>query len=81
MPTPSFASFAEFLAMGGHGFYVWLSVALAIIIVLGNLLLLRIARQRFLAAARARIERRAEPDQEGSVVDSAAALLKAGTSS
>lgn len=81
MPTPSFASLAEFLAMGGHGFYVWLSVALGIIMVVFNLLQLRIARQRFLAAARARNERRSEPSEERSVVDSAAALIEAGTSS
>ena len=32
----SFDSFSEFLAMGGHGLYVWLSYAIAIVILVIN---------------------------------------------
>lgn len=33
--TPAFSTFAAFLAMGGYAFYVWLSVATALIVLLG----------------------------------------------
>ena len=33
----SFNSFSEFLSMGGHGLYVWLSYALGLIVILANL--------------------------------------------
>ena len=53
----SFDSFADFLAMGGHGLYVWLSYSVATIVVLANVFSVRIARRRFLQAARG-LERR-----------------------
>ena len=61
MPTPSFDSLSAFLAMGGHGFYVWFSVILAVIAVFGNVLALRFARRRFLEAAKARVARDSQP--------------------
>lgn len=33
----SFDSFSEFIAMGGHGFYVWLSYAIALVLIIVNL--------------------------------------------
>jgi heme exporter protein D len=33
----SFDSFSEFLSMGGHGLYVWLSYALGLMLILINL--------------------------------------------
>lgn len=33
--TPAFSSFAGFLAMGGYAFYVWLSVATTLVVLLG----------------------------------------------
>lgn len=33
----SFDSFSEFIAMGGHGFYVWLSYAIALVLIVINL--------------------------------------------
>jgi heme exporter protein D len=53
----SFASFQDFLAMGGHGLYVWLSYAAALIIILYNVISARLALRRFIQDARAR-ERR-----------------------
>ncbi|MBT0724102.1 heme exporter protein CcmD [Rosenbergiella sp. S61] len=32
--TPAFHSWAQFLAMGGYGFYVWLSVFVALLVML-----------------------------------------------
>ncbi|WP_067865018.1 heme exporter protein CcmD [Neptuniibacter marinus] len=33
----SFDSFSDFIAMGGHGFYVWLSYAIALVVVVINI--------------------------------------------
>ena len=33
--TPYFKSMSEFIAMGGHGYYVWLCYALTVIAILG----------------------------------------------
>ena len=54
----SFDSFAEFLAMGGHGLYVWLAYASTIVVVLANVLSLRLARKRFLREALAVVRRK-----------------------
>lgn len=35
----SFESFSDFLAMGGHGLYVWLSYGVAALIFIGNIVL------------------------------------------
>ena len=53
----SFDSFPEFLAMGGHGLYVWLSYGATLIVVLANVVSVRMSRQRFFRQARA-LERR-----------------------
>ena len=74
MPTPSFDSLAAFFAMGGHGFYVWLSLALALVAVLGNVVALRNARRSFLLRARGRAQHR-EDTGLAAPVDAAATLL------
>ena len=33
-----FENFADFLAMGKHGFYVWLCYGLGLVVVVGNIL-------------------------------------------
>jgi heme exporter protein D len=33
----NFDSFSDFIAMGGHGFYVWLSYAIALVVVVINI--------------------------------------------
>jgi heme exporter protein D len=55
----NFASWTEFVAMGGHGLYVWLAYGSALIVVLSNVLSVRVARRRFFRQARA-LERRNE---------------------
>lgn len=41
-----FESFADFLAMGKHGFYVWLAYGLAALVVLWNVLQPILQRRR-----------------------------------
>ncbi len=53
----SFESFAEFLAMGGHGLYVWLAYGSTVAVVLANVLSVRLARKRFLREAQALVRR------------------------
>lgn len=60
----SFHSFADFLAMGGHGLYVWLAYGSTIAVVLGNVLAVRIARRRYFRQAQA-LERRLRADAGG----------------
>ena len=43
----SFDSWNEFFAMGGHGFYVWLSYAVSLVVVLANVLATRSGRRRY----------------------------------
>ena len=52
-----FDSFAEFLAMGKHGVYVWSSYVIFAAIILANILF-PIARRRQLISRLRRIERR-----------------------
>lgn len=53
----SFESFSDFLAMGGHGLYVWLAYASTITVVLANVWSVRLARKRFLREAQALVRR------------------------
>jgi len=39
---------AEFLHMGGHGFYVWIAYAIGLVVLLGNTLWPFLAKKRFL---------------------------------
>ncbi len=48
----SFDSWSEFVAMGGHGFYVWLSYSLSLAVVLMNVLSTRNSRRRYLLEQR-----------------------------
>ncbi len=41
-------SFAEFLAMGGYGFYVWTAYSIAFVVLLLNVVLPLIQRKQFL---------------------------------
>lgn len=53
----SFDTLAEFLAMGGHGLYVWLSYGAAALVVGYNVLSVRLERRRVLRDARDRLRR------------------------
>lgn len=65
MTETAFDSLGAFLAMGGHGFYVWLSYALALAVVVYNIVAPLARRRRFLAAQRGRM-RRDEGARDGS---------------
>ena len=47
MPEMFFDNFGAFVEMGGHGFYVWLSFGLTLLLILGNILYARLSRRRF----------------------------------
>lgn len=53
----SFSSFAEFLAMGNHGLYVWSSFAITVAVLLLNVGLPLAARRRFLQDEARRLRR------------------------
>lgn len=58
-----FNSFAEFIAMGKHGFYVWLSYGLTAIVIIWNVVQPKLQRRRLLKeqAQRLRREKKHEP--------------------
>lgn len=66
----SFVSLSDFLAMGGHGLYVWLSYGATGLVVLANVMALRISRGRFLRESRA-LERRAAAGVESARAEAA----------
>ncbi|MBY4675977.1 heme exporter protein CcmD [Marinobacterium arenosum] len=56
----SFDSFSEFLAMDGHGLYVWLSYAIALVVILVNLVSPVLARKQLLSELARRLRREAK---------------------
>ncbi|MBR9828507.1 MAG: heme exporter protein CcmD [Oceanospirillales bacterium] len=53
----SFNSVSEFVSMGGHGLYVWLSYGLGAVILAANLIIPRLNRDRLLAEQKRRLRR------------------------
>ncbi|KDE40596.1 MAG: heme exporter protein CcmD [Nitrincola lacisaponensis] len=53
----SFDSFSDFIAMGGHGLYVWSSYALGLAVLLANIISPIMARKRLIAEQLRRIRR------------------------
>jgi heme exporter protein D len=53
----SFASFAEFIAMGNHGPYVWASYGISLAIIALNVALPLLARRRYLQDEARRMRR------------------------
>lgn len=56
----NFNSFAEFLAMGTHGVYVWTAYGISCAILLLNVLLPILARQRYFKNEARRLRREAQ---------------------
>jgi heme exporter protein D len=50
-------SFAEFLAMGGYGFYVWTAYAIAFVVLLLNVVVPLIQRKQFLRTQALKLKR------------------------
>ncbi len=53
----SFDNFSDFLAMGGHGLYVWLSYGIALVIVAINLVEPLMARKQLITDLVRRLRR------------------------
>ncbi len=56
----NFNSFAEFLAMGNHGVYVWSSYGISFAILLLNVALPLLSRQRYFKNEARRLRREAQ---------------------
>ena len=56
-----FDSFAAFIHMDGHGFYVWLAYSVALLVVLGLLLIPSMQKKRFVRGYRQSLQRRRQP--------------------
>lgn len=52
-----FASFADFLQMGKHGLYVWLSYGIGLGIILYNVVAVVLNKRRFFNEAKRRLRR------------------------
>lgn len=52
-----FSSFSEFIAMGGHGFYVWLSYGVSLALLLGLLITSLSANKRIIKQIQQRQQR------------------------
>ena len=48
----------DFLAMGGHGLYVWLAYGAGLLVVLANVVSVRVTWKRFFREARALARRK-----------------------
>ncbi len=64
----SFESINEFLAMGGHGLYVWLAYGATIAIVLANVISVRLSRRRYMREVIALARRRETAQAAGSEI-------------
>ncbi|WP_084644932.1 heme exporter protein CcmD [Oceanobacter kriegii] len=58
-----FNSFSEFLAMGRHGFYVWLSYGLAALVIAVNVILPMLQRRRLIREQAQRVRRQQRPNK------------------
>lgn len=63
-----FDSFAEFIAMGRHGFYVWLAYGLSALIVIYNVLAPLMRRRKLMKEQAQRIRRERRKDAASSPV-------------
>ena len=53
----SFTSFADFIQMGTHGLYVWLSYGIALVIFFYNILSAYLLKRQFFINAKRRLRR------------------------
>ena len=56
-PVAQFADLHDFLAMGGHGIYVWLAYGATLLVIVGNLLLPLVRQRGFVDAEQRRLRR------------------------
>jgi heme exporter protein D len=55
-----FATFTDFIAMGNHGLYVWLSYGIGLGIILYNIVAVIVNKRRFFSEAKRRLRRERE---------------------
>lgn len=67
MPTFNFASFSDFLAMGGYGLYVWMSFGLTALVLLGLWALSIYQQKEFKRQLETRLAREARVRQHQSL--------------
>lgn len=60
MPEIQFDSLADFLAMGGYAFYVWISYAFFFVVMGWNLIQPRLERRRVLRLLKAKRQRESD---------------------
>ncbi|WP_286239933.1 heme exporter protein CcmD [Neptuniibacter halophilus] len=53
----SFDSFSDFIAMGGHGLYVWLSYAIALLVIVFNIVSPVLQRKKVISDLARRLRR------------------------
>lgn len=53
----SFESFSDFIAMGGHGFYVWLSYAIALVVIVINIVNPAVQKKKVMSDLARRLRR------------------------
>ena len=53
----SFDNFSDFIAMGGHGFYVWLSYAIALVVIVVNVVGPIMQKKKVVADLKRRLRR------------------------
>ena len=52
-----FNSFADFIAMGGHGLYVWLAYGIALVVIVFNVLSPILHKRQFIADYKRKLKR------------------------
>ena len=52
-----FETFSEFIQMGKHGLYVWLSYGISFIVIAYNIVAVYVERQQFFSEAKRRLKR------------------------
>ncbi len=52
-----FETFSEFIQMGKHGLYVWLSYGISLIVIFYNILSVYVDRRQFFSEAKRRVKR------------------------
>jgi heme exporter protein D len=52
-----FASFSDFLHMGGHGLYVWMSYGLTVTIFIWNIVMVLLKKRAFFTFAKRQVKR------------------------
>jgi heme exporter protein D len=53
----SFETFSDFIQMGKHGLYVWLSYGISLVVILYNILSVYLDKRQFFREAKRRLKR------------------------